>query len=63
MSQAVELERCVCVCGGGEIELVTAKDYRGKMGLREGGVQLRGEELLGPSGCWALARGERCGEK
>lgn len=32
------------------------------MGLREGGVQLRGEELLGPSGCWALARGERRGE-
>ncbi len=29
---------------------------RGKMGLREGGVQLTGEELLGPSGCWAGAR-------
>lgn len=42
--------------GWGGAGLVTAKDYGGKMGLREGGVQLTGEELLGPSGCWAGAR-------
>lgn len=51
MSQAVEVE-----LEGGGAELVTAKDYGGKMGLRKGGVQLTGEELLGPSGCWAGAR-------